>query len=103
LLLLSTEEQFGLVIPEALSMGVPVIASNNCGACDELVRSGINGFVVEPDNPRGIAYFMDLLGSDSRLWGEMALAAAEKATLADSDRFAEACAKLTTPIDPIRK
>ena len=103
LLLLSTEEQFGLVIPEALSMGVPVIASNNCGACDELVRSGINGFVVEPDNPRGIAYFMDLLGSDSRLWGEMALAAAEKATLADSDQFAEACAKLTTPIDPIRK
>jgi hypothetical protein len=46
---------------------------------------------------------MDLLGSDSRLWVEMALAAAEKATLADSDRFAEACEKLTAPIDPARK
>jgi glycosyltransferase involved in cell wall biosynthesis len=95
LLLLSTEEQFGLVIPEALSMGVPVIASNNCGACDELVRSGVNGFVVEPDNPRGIAYFMNLLGSDSPLWNEMATAAAAHASLGDTDRFVEACEKLT--------
>lgn len=95
LLLLSTEEQFGLVIPEALSMGVPVIASNNCGACDELVRSGINGFVVEPDNPRGIAYFMNLLSSDALLWSEMATAAAAQASLGDTDRFVEACEKLT--------
>ena len=96
LLLVSTEEQFGLVIPEALSMGVPVIASNNCGACDELVRSGINGFVVEPDNPRGVAYFMNLVGSDSRLWGEMSRAAVAMADLADVDRFAAACEKLTS-------
>jgi glycosyltransferase involved in cell wall biosynthesis len=95
LILVSTEEQFGLVIPEALSMGVPVIASGNCGACDELVRSGINGFVVEPDNPSGIAYFMALIGSDSRLWTKMALAATEKAPLADAARFAEACEQLT--------
>ncbi len=95
LLLLSTEEQFGLVIPEALCMGVPVIASNNCGACDELVRSGVNGFVVEPDNPRGTAYFMNLLGSDLRLWNEMAVAAAGQASLADAARFAEACETLT--------
>lgn len=98
LLLLSTEEQFGLVIPEALSMGVPVIASNNCGACDELVRSGVNGFVVEPDNPKGVAYFMNLLGSDIRLWNEMATAAAAQASLGDTDRFVEACEKLTGSI-----
>ena len=95
LILASTEEQFGLVIPEALAMGVPVIASNNCGACDELVRSGVNGFVVEPDNPLGIAYFMNLLGSDARLWNEMATAAAAKANLGDVDRFVEACVGLT--------
>jgi L-malate glycosyltransferase len=97
LLLLSTEEQFGLVIPEAFSLGVPVIASNNCGACDELVRSGINGFVVEPDNPKGAAYFMNLLGSDARLWNEMATAAAEQASFGDTGRFVEACDKLTGP------
>jgi L-malate glycosyltransferase len=97
LLLLSTEEQFGLVIPEALSMGVPVIASNNCGACDELVRSGINGFVVEPDNPKGVAYFMNLLGSDACLWNVMATAAAERAGLGDTGRFVEACERLTGP------
>jgi glycosyltransferase involved in cell wall biosynthesis len=75
-------------------MGVPVIASNNCGACDELVRSGVNGFVVEPDNSRGIAYFMNLLSSDSGLWRRMALAALEKAPLADVGRFAAACEEL---------
>jgi L-malate glycosyltransferase len=95
LLLVSTEEQFGLVIPEAFAMGVPVIVSANCGACDELVRSGINGFVVEPDNPRGMAYFMELLGSDSSLWKTLASAAAERALLADVSRFALACDELT--------
>lgn len=95
LLLVSTEEQFGLVIPEAFAMGVPVIASGNCGACDELLRSGVNGFVVEPDNPRGIAYFMELLGSNPSLWKKMASAAAESATLADVSRFALACEELT--------
>lgn len=95
LLLVSTEEQFGLVIPEAFAMGVPVIVSSNCGACDELVRSGVNGFVVEPDNPRGIAYFMELIGSNSSLWKRMASAAAEQASLADVRRFASACEELT--------
>lgn len=95
LLLVSTEEQFGLVIPEALAMGVPVIVSGNCGACDELVRSGISGFVVESDNPRGIAYFMELIGSNSSLWKRMALAATESAMLADVNRFAMACEELT--------
>jgi len=95
LLLVSTEEQFGLVIPEAFAMGVPVIVSGNCGACDELVRSGINCFVVEPDNPRGIAYFMELISSNYSLWKKMSLAAAEAATLADVNRFALACEGLT--------
>lgn len=103
LILVSKEEQFGLVIPEALAMGVPVIVSRNCGACDELVRSGVNGFLVEPDNPRGIAYFMDLVGSDFRIWSELALAATEKAPLADVSRFATACEQLTTLDRPLKK
>lgn len=96
LVLVSIEEQFGLVIPEALSMGVPVIVSGNCGACDELVRSGVNGFVVEPDSPPGIAFFMGLLGGSVQLWSEMASAATEKAMLADVSQFALACEALTS-------
>lgn len=57
LLLISNEEHYGLVVVEALAMGVPVIYSPNCGAGDDILRSGINGFLVEPDNLDGIAFF----------------------------------------------
>jgi L-malate glycosyltransferase len=94
LILISFEEQFGLVIPEALALGVPVIVSENCGACDDLVRSGENGFVVEPDNPAGIAYFMNILATDRRTWTNMATAAADRAVLGDVGRFVEGCEQL---------
>lgn len=94
LLLVSTEEQYGLVIPEALAMGVPVIISTNCGARDELVRAGMNGFVVEPDNPLGMAFFMELIDKDEELWRSLATCAKDKAIDADVSRFAMACEAL---------
>ena len=95
LILASTEEQFGLVIIEAQALGVPVIISSNCGARDELVRTGINGFLVEPDNPRGIAYFMRLFDENEPLWTRMASAAKKFVPLGDVPRFARACQELT--------
>jgi L-malate glycosyltransferase len=90
LLLPSIEEQFGNVVCEALAMNLPVITSTNCGARDELVRSGVNGFVIEPDNPEGMAFFMHLLSEDENLWQRMCVASQRLAKLADSERFAEA-------------
>jgi glycosyltransferase involved in cell wall biosynthesis len=94
LLLISTEEQFGLVIPEALAMGVPVIVSANCGACDELVRTGVNGFLVEPDNAAGVAYFMRLIAGDKALWLKLAQCALETAPLGDVACFARSVGQL---------
>lgn len=90
LLLPSVEEQFGNVVPEALSMGVPVILSQACGACDTLVRSGVNGFVIEPDNPIGMSFFMQLLSADQTLWRRMCIASREFAEKADTEHFADA-------------
>lgn len=89
LLLPSLEEQFGNVVIEAQAMGLPVIVSDNCGCWDDLVRSGVNGFVVEPDNAIGLAYFMKLLSTDARLWGQMCLAARDSAELGDVKQFAK--------------
>jgi len=89
LLLPSIEEQFGNVVIEAQAMGLPVILSDNCGARDRLVRSGVNGFVIEPDNPPGMAYFMKLLGEDESLWRRMCEAATETAPLGDVQQFVE--------------
>jgi glycosyltransferase involved in cell wall biosynthesis len=71
LILPSTEEQWGLVANEAVALGLPLLLSTNCGAADSLLRTGINGFLYEPDNPEGLAYFMDLLGKDEALWRRM--------------------------------
>jgi glycosyltransferase involved in cell wall biosynthesis len=42
----SVGEGFGLVILEALSAGLPVIASRNCGGPD-IIQDGYNGFLID--------------------------------------------------------
>ncbi|PRX09054.1 UNVERIFIED_ORG: glycosyl transferase family 1 [Martelella mediterranea] len=95
LLLPSLEEQFGNVVPEAMSMGLPVILSDNAGARDLLVRSAVNGFVVEPDNPEGLAFFMCALAQDQVLWNRMAQASCAAALGGDVTEFARAIQNLT--------
>jgi glycosyltransferase involved in cell wall biosynthesis len=87
LLLVSVEDQFGLVVSEAQAMGVPVLYTPNCGARDDLLRSAINGFMVEPDNIAGIAYFMRLIAEDEAIWRRLANGALQTAPLGDVTRF----------------
>lgn len=42
------EEQFGLILIEAMACGTPVIAYNR-GAIPEVVKDGITGFIIDPD------------------------------------------------------
>ena len=42
-------EPFGMVLIEAMSCGTPVIAYNR-GSVPEIVRDGLTGFIVDPDN-----------------------------------------------------
>jgi glycosyltransferase involved in cell wall biosynthesis len=39
-------EGWGLVINEAMSMGKPILTTDRAGAAPDLVKDGINGFVV---------------------------------------------------------
>lgn len=94
LILPSTEEQFGNVIIEAQAVGLPVIVTDNCGGRDLLVRSGVNGFVVEPDNFEGMSWFMDLLAKDEQLWRRMCDAATIFASRSDVAAFAEGVSSL---------
>lgn len=43
-------ETWGLVINEAMASGIPVIASQHCGATSSLVKDGINGYIFDPYN-----------------------------------------------------
>lgn len=78
LVLPSVFEGFGLVIPEAMATGMPVIASTHTAAPDFVVN-GKEGFVLEPDDVEGLAAKLDLLASDRHLAAEMGKLAAERA------------------------
>lgn len=43
------DEPFGMVMIEAMACGTPVIAYNR-GSVSEIVRDGLNGFIIDPDN-----------------------------------------------------
>lgn len=94
LCLVSTEEQWGLVVNEALALGLPAIVSSRVGACDALVRSGLNGWVVEPGDEEQIGQAMWLLGEDREAWEQMSAHSTQRAWLGDSTRFADAVESL---------
>jgi glycosyltransferase involved in cell wall biosynthesis len=99
LVLLSTEEQFGNVIIEAQAMSLPCIVSTAVGARDHLIRSGVNGFIVEPENARGAAFFMKLLDEDTDLQASMRQAVEESAWRGDVTEFSKAVIHVTGPRD----
>lgn len=47
-------EAFGFVIIEAMSVGTPVVASM-VGGIPEIVRNGVDGFLVQPDDSHALA------------------------------------------------
>lgn len=49
----SIHEPFGLVVLEAWSAGVPIIASN-CGGLRDLLKSGINSLIIDPHDVTSI-------------------------------------------------
>jgi glycosyltransferase involved in cell wall biosynthesis len=89
LILPSIEEQWGLVINEALALGLPVMCSRNTGACDALIRNGINGYIFEHDDIDGLVAHMEFLTRDESNWRLMSRAAWNSAEAGDVAQFVE--------------
>ena len=89
LLLPSLTEQWGLVVNEALALDLPVAVSSAVGAHDTLVRHGVNGFVLAPDDTGAWADAMIALGGDEDRWEAMREASRALAPAGDTERFAE--------------
>jgi len=71
-------ETFGLVGAEAMSHGIPVVASR-IGAISGLVRDGVDGLLFEPRDPRDLADKVARLWADPDLCRRLGRAAREKA------------------------
>ncbi|MEO7384838.1 MAG: glycosyltransferase [Novosphingobium sp.] len=90
LMLVSREEQWGLVVNEALALGIPVIVSRQVGSRDALVRDGVNGWVVDSESTATIASAMASMASDEGQWRRQVSACHARAWLGDTERLADA-------------
>ena len=99
LLLVSHEEQWGLVVNEALALGIPVVVSHEVGSREALVESFVTGFVVESNSPGAIGRALHRVGSDRTEWEAMSAAATARSAMGDADRLAEALELLLLPRD----
>lgn len=97
LVLPSREEQWGLVVNEALAFGLPVIASSAVGSADVLVRNLVNGYIVEPGQPESLSQAMLAMGADKARWEAMVAASHQRAWLGDAERLADAVELVLDP------
>ena len=58
---------WGFVINEAMVTGLPVVSTYESQAAQELVREGVNGYLVEPKNDYELYDRLTLLTTDSEL------------------------------------
>lgn len=72
--LASVADGFGMVVPQAMACGLPVIVTENVGARD-LVEDGVNGFVVPIRSPERIAEKLRFLHDNPEVARQMGLAA----------------------------
>jgi len=73
----SAMEGFGLTVAEAMSSGVPVVASDR-GSIPELVADGEAGFVADPGRPEGFVEPLLRLLADPGLRDKLGRAARER-------------------------
>jgi glycosyltransferase involved in cell wall biosynthesis len=60
-------ETWGLVVNEALNFSLPVVTTSKVGSSRDLVRHGVNGFVVPPCDPQALSQALRRLVSDPSL------------------------------------
>jgi glycosyltransferase involved in cell wall biosynthesis len=71
LVLNSRQEPFGLVLVEAMSSGVPVVATR-VGGIPEIVTDRVNGWLIEPGDSIGLASKLLVLSADRHALEEVA-------------------------------
>lgn len=57
-------DTWGMVLSEAASAGLPLVASEVAGAAWDLIEEGVNGFRVPPDNEKALAAALRRLAED---------------------------------------
>lgn len=83
----STVEQWGLVVNEALAVGLPVIVSRTSGCAGDLIDEGVNGWTVDPLDVVAITARLTELAAPATDRTAMGLAGARIVADYGPDRF----------------
>ncbi len=84
------QEQWGLVVNEAMASGLPVLVSSGCGCAYDLIKQGVNGHVVDPKDLEAISKAMYLMAHGDVDLKSYGLASREIIRAWGLDRFGEA-------------
>ena len=85
----SIQEQWGLVVNEAMAAGLPVLVSNRCGCFEDLVIEGVNGFGFDPENSQQLTDLMIKVSLGNVALETMGQAALEHIKNFSPDYFAQ--------------
>jgi glycosyltransferase involved in cell wall biosynthesis len=75
--LASVEDGFGMVIPQAMACGLPVVATTNTAA-EDVIRDGVDGFIVTIRAPEALAAAIRVFHDDPERRAAMGRAARER-------------------------
>ena len=65
------EDIWGLVVNEAMAMGLPVVSTDMCVAAAELIEDGVNGYIVPVNDSKELAEAMKkMLKANGKVIGE---------------------------------
>jgi glycosyltransferase involved in cell wall biosynthesis len=82
-------EQWGLVVNEAMAASRPVLVSRECGCAEDLVCDGRNGFAFDPHSPSDLAEKLLWMHDHEGRLDEMGRAGYERIAEFSPERFAE--------------
>lgn len=85
----SIQEQWGLVVNEAMAAGLPVLVSNRCGCFEDLITEGVNGFGFNPENSQQLTNLMLKMSSQEVNLKAMGEASIEHIQKFSPDYFAQ--------------
>lgn len=93
--LATLEDNWSLVVPEAMACGLPILSSRHNGCWPELVLDGTNGYTFDPADAQAAAAAIGRIGADAgerrRMGGESRRIVERFSPQAAAGVFHEAC------------
>lgn len=83
------EEQWGLVVNEAMAAGVPTLVSDACGCAPDLVEQGRSGFTFPAGDESALAALLTRLSADAPLRESLSQGARSQVARFSLEIFAE--------------